>query len=268
MSELRRSSLGRSEPRAVLWALMAAAIIMASGAAACGGAADDSPLLVFSAVSLIDAMAEIESEFESMHDASLSISFGGSQALAQQIRRGAPADVFVSAGAFQTSELVEDGLVDGGEVDVLRNRLVMLVRPGASVRSMLDLAERSTGRIAIADPALAPAGRYAQEALTTLGLWEHLQDRLVKGVDVRSTMAYVESGNVDAAIVYKTDAAVAEGVLVLDVVPTDSYSPVVYTAVLVRRPGRSGSAEAFMGFLTGETAAGVFRRLGFGPVTP
>ena len=246
-----------------LWLLVVTLILVTEPAC---GRGDDSPVLVFAAASLVNAMPEIERGFESTHDGSLSISFGGSQALAQQIRRGAPADVFISAGTFQASELVEEGLVDGGEVEVLLNRLVLLVRPGAGVRSMQDLAGTSVSKIAIANPALAPAGRYAQESLVALGLWEPVQDRLIEAVDVRATMAYVESGNVDAAIVYKTDAAVAEDALVLDVVPPDSYSPVVYTAVLLKRPGRPLKAEEFIEFLTSETAAGVFEKFGFEPV--
>ena len=248
------------------WALWLLVVTLFFATEPACGRGDDSPVLVFAAASLVNAMPEIEDGFEATHDGSLSISFGGSQALAQQIRRGAPADVFISAGTFQASELVEEGLVDGGEVEVLLNRLVLLVRPGAEVRSMQDLAGTSVNKIAIADPALAPAGRYAQESLTALGLWESVQDRLIEAVDVRATMAYVESGNVDAAIVYKTDAAVAEGALVLDVVPPDSYSPVVYTAVLLKRPGRSLKAGEFMEFLTSETAAGVFEKFGFEPV--
>ena len=230
------------------------------------GRSNDSPVLVFAAASLVNAMPEIEQGFESAHSGSLSISFGGSQALAQQIRRGAPADVFISAGTFQASELAEEGLVDGGEVQVLLNRLVLLVRPGAEVRSMQDLAGASVNKIAIADPALAPAGRYAHESLAALGLWEPVQNRLIEGVDVRATMAYVESGNVDAAIVYKTDAAVAEDTLVLDIVPPDSYSPVVYTAVLLKRPGRPHKAQDFIDFLTSDTAAEVFEKFGFEPI--
>lgn len=245
-----------------LWLLVASFVLVIEPA--CGGGGDP-PVLVFAAASLVNAMPEIEREFESAHDGSLSISFGGSQALAQQIRRGAPADVFISAGTFQPSELIDDGLVDGDEVDVLSNRLVLLVRPGAEVQSMEDLASASVNKVAIADPALAPAGRYAQESLARLRLWERVQDRLIEGVDVRATMAYVESGNVDAAIVYKTDAAVAEDARVLDVVPPDSYSPVVYTAVLLKRPERPRKAADFIEFLTSDTAAGVFEKFGFEP---
>ena len=269
VDELRRIETSRIRPIVAArasWApwLLAASLLLVIGPA-CGGE-DESPVLVFAAASLVNAMPEIEREFESAHDGSLSISFGGSQALAQQIRRGAPADVFISAGTFQASELVDYGLVDGDEVDVLSNRLVLLVRPGARVQSMEDLAGASVNKIAIADPALAPAGRYARESLVALGLWESVQDRLIEGVDVRATMAYVESGNVDAAIVYKTDAAVARDALVLDVVPPDSYSPVLYTAVLLKRPERPSEADDFIEFLTSETAAGVFVRFGFDPV--
>ena len=267
---MRQFAPGRFQSRAAartVGTLIVLVAIIVSSSAACGGG-DDSSVLVFAAASLVNAMAEVESEFESRHDGSVSISFGGSQALAQQVRRGAPADLFISAGTFQTTELIEDGLVDGAEVEVLFNRLVLLVRPGADVRSIRDLVADSVGRVAIAEPELAPAGRYAQESLTALGLWEPVQDRLIKGVDVRATMAYVESGNVDVAIVYKTDAAVAEKAVVLDVVPTDSYSRVVYTAVLVKRPGRPQLAETFMEFLTGQAAADVFRSFGFDPVGP
>ena len=267
--ELRRIETSRIRPiiasRAgwALWLLAASFLLVFEPA--CGGD-DESPVLVFAAASLVNAMPEIEREFESAHDGSLSISFGGSQALAQQIRRGAPADVFISAGTFQASELVDDGLVDGDEVDVLSNRLVLLVRPGVDMQSMKDLTGSSVNKIAIADPALAPAGRYAQESLTALDLWEDVQGRLIEGVDVRATMAYVESGNVDAAIVYKTDAAVADDAVVMDIVPPDSYSPVVYTAVLIKRPGRPRKAEDFIEFLTSETAATVFEKSGFDPV--
>ena len=240
---------------------------LVSSSAACGGD-EDSSVLVFAAASLVNAMAEVEEEFESRHDGSVSISYGGSQALAQQVRRGAPADLFISAGTFQTTELIEDGFVDGAEVEVLLNRLVLLVRPGGPVKSIQDLVGDSVGRVAIAEPELAPAGRYAQESLTTLGLWEPVQDKLIKGIDVRATMAYVESGNVDVAIVYKTDAAVADNAVVLDVVPPDSYSRVIYTAVLVKRPGRPQLAETFLEFLTSQAAAGVFRSFGFEPVAP
>ena len=269
MDELRRIETSRFRPiiaARASWALwcLAASLFLVIGPAC--GRGDDPPVLVFAAASLVNAMPEIERGFESTHGGNLSISFGGSQALAQQIRRGAPADVFISAGTFQASELMEDGLVDGEEVDVLSNRLVLLVRPGTEVQSMEDLAGAAVNKIAIADPALAPAGRYARESLAALGLWERLQDRLIEGVDVRATMAYVESGNVDAAIVYKTDAAVAKDALVLDVVPPDSYPPVVYTAVVLKRPERPPGARDFIEFLTSETAAGVFGRFGFEPV--
>lgn len=221
--------------------------------------------MVFAAASLVNVMADIEREFEASSEGRLSVSFGGSQTLAQQIRRGAPADIFLSAGPFQTSELVAEGLVDGEEVEVLYNRLVLLVRPGVELKSIQDLADESIARVAIADPALAPAGRYAQESLTTLGLWESIQDKLITGVDVRATLAYVESGNVDVSIIYKTDAAIANDAIVLDLVPLDSYSPVVYPAVVINRPHKSTLTESFMDFLTGQTAADLFSHYGFEP---
>ncbi|MDA1348321.1 MAG: molybdate ABC transporter substrate-binding protein [Chloroflexi bacterium] len=263
---MNRTRLELSPPPWSRRLLLALGVFLSLGTVACGSG-EEEDLLVFAAASLVNVMADIEREFEASSDGRVSVSFGGSQTLAQQIRRGAPADIFISAGPFQTSELAAEGLVEGEEVEVLYNRLVLLVRPGVELKSIQELANESIGRVGIADPALAPAGRYAQESLTTLGLWESIQDKLITAIDVRATMAYVESGNVDVSIVYKTDAAIAKDAIVLDLVPLDSYSRVVYPAVVINRPHRSTLAESFMDFLTGQTAADLFRRYGFEPAT-
>ena len=263
---MHRTRLEFSAPPWSRRLLLALGVFMSLGTISCGSG-EDEDILVFAAASLVNVMADLEREFEASSDGRVSISFGGSQTLAQQIRRGAPADIFVSAGPFQTNELTAEGLVEGEAVEVLYNRLVLLVRPGVELKSIQELADESIARVGIADPVLAPAGRYAQQSLTTLGLWESIQDKLITGVDVRATMAYVESGNVDVSIVYKTDAAIANDAIVLDLVPLDSYSRVVYPAVLVNRPDRSALAESFMDFLTGQAAADLFRRYGFEPAT-
>ena len=181
---------------------------------------DGDELLVFAAASMADAMEEIGERFGEETGTKVVFSFGGSQALAQQIASGAPADVFVAAGRPPMDFLVSRNAVDVVEDAVVHNELVVAVREGfPDLGSMSDLAGPAVGKVAIADPDLAPAGIYGREALGRLGLWELLLPALVFGADVRAALAYLESGNVDAALVYATDAREAPGVRALDIVP-------------------------------------------------
>lgn len=231
--------------------------------AACGGwTEDEEDLLVFAAASLQDALEAIEEEVDS--EVGIAVSYGGSHMLARQLSAGAPADVFISAGAQPTQTLVDEGLVDGDPVDVVTNRLVVVtIKGGADISAMDELTAPGVGRVAIADPDLAPAGEYAREALVRLGLWERVEDKLILGSDVRATLAYVQTGNVDAAIVYESDAAGARGVVVYDVVPADSYTPVVYPAVVVVASDKAARAIEFVEMLRGGEAGAIFERFGF-----
>ncbi len=232
-------------------------------AAACGGGAEeDDELLVFAAASLQDALEAIEAEVDS--ETRIAVSYGGSNMLARQVSAGAPTDVFISAGAPPVQLLVEKGLVDGGVIDVVANRLVVVTVPdGVVISTMGELATADVGRLAIADPDLAPAGVYAREALVRLGLWDGVEDKLILGSDVRATLAYVQTGNADAAIVYESDAANARDVVVYDVVPADSYAPVFYPAVVVSGSGKAARAVEFIEMLRGDEAGEIFQRYGF-----
>ena len=167
-------------------------------------------ILVYAAASLTDVMERLGQQFAENEEVRVSFNLGGSTALAQQIIRGAPADAFLSAGPQPMNALEGRGLViPDTRVDLLTNELVLVGPPDAAeklgVASVEDLANASV-TVAIADPDLAPAGRYAREALRNLGIWRQLQPRLVFGSSVRATLGYVETGNVDVGIVYRTDA--------------------------------------------------------------
>ena len=128
---------------------------------------------------------------------------------------------------------------------------------------MADLGGPAARRVAIADPGLAPAGVYAREALERLGLWESLRPALVFGADVRAALAYLESGNVDAAVVYATDAREAPGVRALEIVPRDSYTPIAYPAAVLEGSDNRGAALEFVRFLKSDAARRIFERHGF-----
>ena len=251
-----------------VWAGVSVALVVTALGCSSGGS-DRSEILVFAATSLIDAMDEIERAFDVDHDINVAINSGGSQELAQQIARGAPADIFISAGQFPMSFLADERHVEPDIVELLSNELV-LVTPadGIPLRSMEELTGDAVERVAIANPEMAPAGSYAQESLTRLGLWDRLQGKLVMGADVRVTLAYVESGNADVALVYRTDAMISDEVTTLDIVPPDSYSRIVYPAAIVRRSEAKEAAGVFLDFLQGRSASAIFHRHGFEPLAP
>ncbi len=231
---------------------------------ACGVGGESDVLLVFAATSLTDAMGDVEEEFESGGGLDVLFSFGGSQFLARQIASGAPADLYISAGAGPVDFLEAEGIPFAETVGLLTNQLVVVSgRHVDRPENLAGLAGTDFTRIALADPGLAPAGAYAKEALETLGLWDALEPKLTYGSDVRATLTYVETGNADAAMVYATDARSAD-LAVSDVVPDGAYSPIVYPAVILDESSHKPLARSFLDFLQSGVADEIFRKHGFG----
>jgi molybdate transport system substrate-binding protein len=191
------------------------------------------------------------------------LSFGASSDLARQVRAGAPADVFVSADAAQMDALERAGLVRAGErADLVSNTLVVAVPTDSPARfaSAADLTAVKT--LALADPQAVPAGVYAREWLTKLGLWAELAPRVVPTLHVRAALAAVESGNAEAAIVYRTDAARSTRAKVVLEVPQAEGPRIVYPAAPLRT-SRKLAAPSFVGYLKSSHAREVFARHGF-----
>ena len=117
--------------------------------------------------------------------------------------------------------------------------------------------------IALADPNLAPAGVYSREFLVNTGLWSSLEDRFIFAADVRAALNYVKSGNVDAAIVYMTDGLTEPGLLIWDIIPRDSYSPISYPAAVIGGGNRHRGANIFVEFLVSREIADIFHSYGF-----
>ena len=147
----------------------------------------------------------------------------------------------------------------------MRNRLVVGVSDTRelSLRSIEELSNPTIERIAIADPMLAPAGRYAQEALKALDLWEILLPKIVFAADVRTALAYVESNNADVAFVYATDADASKSVVSVDIVPATSHSPIIYPLVILVRDSTDPLPSIFSKYLKGPDAQKIFSKFGF-----
>ncbi|MCL0054289.1 molybdate ABC transporter substrate-binding protein [Dehalococcoidia bacterium] len=231
----------------------------------CDLKAQDDKLLVFVAASLTNVVLETKNAFEKQSGAELIFNIAGSQTLAGEIAHGAPADVFISAGPKPMSFLVERNKVDSHSVrGVAGNLLVIAVSSEGDYEELRSIEQLATmKRVAIADPDLAPAGRYAKESLTTIGLWEKIYSTLIYAADVRAALAYVQTGNVDAAIVYSTDLVVAEGVLEKNIIPESSYSKVTYPGAIVIGSNKKALAEDYFSFLHSEQVASIFKKHGF-----
>jgi molybdate transport system substrate-binding protein len=225
------------------------------------------PVTVCAAVSLTDALEAIAKEYEAAGGGPVRFNFAGSNTLARQLANGAPADLFISADEAQMDVAVQAGAVDrSSRVDLLGNRLAIVVRPGtAPIGAAADLARAGISRIALGDPAAVPAGVYARRYLQSAGLWRGVADRIVPVGNVRAALAAVMNGSADAAIVYESDT-VAAGSLNSVVISGANVPRIVYPAALVTRAANRAEAQRFLAFLRGPQAAAVFARYKFTPL--
>jgi len=231
--------------------------------------AQDAAVTVMAAASLTDAMKELGAAWAAKGHPAPRFSFGASSALARQIEQGAPADIFASADEPWADYLQQrDLLVAATRTSPLGNALVLIApadQPGAvTIAPGVDLLARlgPAGRLATGDPASVPVGKYAQAALTALGLWDKVAPRLARAENVRAALLLVERGEAPLGIVYATDAAASKGVAVVGRFPEATHPPVSYPFALLKR-GDTPEARALLAFLTGPEAAPVYKRLGF-----
>jgi molybdate transport system substrate-binding protein len=157
-------------------------------------------------------------------------------------------------------------LSPGTRTNLVANRVVLIVPVSTTnVTSFQDLALPHVKLIAIGEPQTVPAGKYAQQVLTHLGLYERLRPRFVLAKDVRQVLTYVATGNADAGIVYATDARISSKVKVVATAPPGSHSPVIYPMAIVKDSRDSSNAKEFETFLQKPAAQSVFQKYGFLP---
>jgi molybdate transport system substrate-binding protein len=248
--------LGKGDqPRCI--ALLAAALV----AAACGGASED--LVVAAAVSLREPVQEMGRDFrEARPEVAVRLAFGATPQLAAQVRAGAPIDVLLSADRRTVEALQNQGLVAAPRV-FARNRLVVLQRLGGPPLSRAeDLARPELRRIAVPERAV-PVGHYARDWLARRGLLEAVEPRLVPTEHARATLAAVDAGLVDAAIVYASDARVARSARVAFEIRPAEQPEIQYVAARVAGSAHVADADAFLDFLAGPEAQAALARAGF-----
>lgn len=232
-----------------------------------GDSADNVNLTISAAASLKNAMEELTPMYEQANKGqTLTFNYGGSGDLQKQIENGAPTDVFISAAQKQMDALEQEGfLAEGTREDLLKNNLVLIVPRGKTeIATIEDLGTDKAAQVALGEPSAVPAGQYAEEALTNLNLLDTVKAKAVYGKDVTQVLTYVENREVDAGLVYETDAkSVPDKVTIVSKVPESSYKTVIYPmAVLKDRD----AAKNFESFLNSDEAKAVFEKYGFEPL--
>jgi molybdate transport system substrate-binding protein len=221
-------------------------------------------LNVFAAASLTDVLKEICRDYPKQTGTKVIFNFAPSSTLARQIEEGAPADLFLSADEAKMDALEKQGLIEHStRRSLLSNSLVIItgLEGKLSFNSAADL--KKAGRIAIAQPQIVPAGIYAREYLEQLGLWDALRDSIIPVENVRGALAAVESGNADAAIVYKTDAAISKRVKVAYEVPRPSGPKISYPVAVIASSKNREAALDLERQLASPRARAIFEKFGF-----
>jgi molybdate transport system substrate-binding protein len=230
-------------------------------------------LVVFAAASMTDALKDVEPLWEKQGGSPIKFSFAASGTLARQMEQGAPANLFISADEQWMNYADQHKLIVAStRRDLLGNTLV-LVMPKDSVKPVeisaeldIDKLLGADGRIATGDPASVPAGIYAKQAFTKLGLWDKAQPRIAGADSVRSALLLVSRHEAPVGVVYATDAAVDPGVAVAGTFPEDSHPPIIYPFA-VTTAGDTPEARKLLDFLASPPASAIFAKRGFAVLT-
>ncbi|MGD9841785.1 MAG: molybdate ABC transporter substrate-binding protein [Steroidobacteraceae bacterium] len=225
------------------------------------------PLLVYAAASLTNVLQEMGAAYQYETGQPVKFSFASSATLARQIESGARADVFISADSDWMNYLQQRQLIKvNSRYDLLGNRLVLIAPADSNLQLTIApnfaLARAlGNGRLSVGDPDSVPAGKYAREALSSLGVWNEVTNKLVRGDSVRTALVFVERGEAPLGIVYETDALPDKRVRIVDYFPVDSHAPIVYPIALTVSANKD--ADKFITYLCGKNGTAIFSKHSF-----
>ena len=223
---------------------------------------------VSAAISLKNAFEEMGRIFEGRHKGvKVLFNFGASGDLVRQIEAGAPVDIFASAALKDMEDLDRKGLIrPDSKINFAGNAMVLVVPNNSPLqgKSFQDLKDGRIKRIAIGNPKTVPAGRYAQEVLTSLNLWEGLREKLILAENVRQVLDYVARGECDAGLVYSTDARTRlKETKIISTAPEDSHRPILYPIGIIQGTKKESLAKEFIALLLSREGKDILHRHGF-----
>lgn len=264
-----------------LTALLLSALLLFS-LAGCASSSDSSSsssseeleactLTIQAAASLKNAMADVTEAFKKEQpNVELVFNYGGSGDLQKQIENatGSEFDFFISAAQKQMNALEEEDLiVKDTREDFVENKLVLIApKDSSDVTGIDSLTSDAVTQIAIGEPSSVPAGQYAEEAFGNLGITDAVSGKLVYGKDVTQVLTYVSQGEVQAGVVYQTDAISDDNVKIVEEFPADSYTKVVYPMAVLKMSAHQDAAKVFEEFLKTDTVKTIMEKYGFTPV--
>jgi len=224
-------------------------------------------LHVSAAASMTDAMNEIAKDYEKKNpNIKVMLNFASSGALQQAIEQGAPADVFISAAQKQMDSLEKSGLLaTGTRKDLLENKVVLIVPKDSKLNltKFEDVLNPSVKKIGLGEPKGVPVGQYSAEIFKKLGILDEVNAKAVFGSSVRQVLSWVDAGEVDAGVVYATDAAISKGNKVICTAPVGTHQPVVYPMAIIKSTKQLAPAKAFVDYLASAEGKKIFEKYGF-----
>lgn len=229
--------------------------------------AEPRPLMVAAAASLKTAYTELGAAFDAAHNAVTTFTFDASGTLQMQIEGGAPVDVFASAAWKQVNNLLEQGLVDPDSTTVFASNEMVLAVPASSTltaSSFEDLTAEEVQKVTTADPETAPQGKAAMEVLTSVGVLEAVQPKLIYSKNASQTLTYVKEGEVDIGIMYATDAvAGGDGVKVVAISEPGWHTEIAYVLAIVSDSEKKALAQEFIDFVCSPEGQAILNEYGF-----
>jgi molybdate transport system substrate-binding protein len=232
-----------------------------------------SDVLVFAAASLQTALDALTPQIEKATGAHLKASYAASSALARQIENAAPADIFISADLDWMDYVAARHLIQPAtRVNLLGNQLVLIAPADKAVSLKIGpnfaLAQTlGADRLAVADPASVPAGKYAKAALTSLGVWDSVANQLASAENVRAALLLVSRGEAPLGIVYQTDAAADPNVRIVGAFPEDTHPKIIYPVALTAST-KNPDAAGFLAYVKSAKAKPLFEKQGFTVLMP
>jgi molybdate transport system substrate-binding protein len=257
------------EPIVTLLIRLSALIFATVLAVSAAWAQPRADVTIYAAASLRDALDELAQEYERQGRGKAAVSYAGSPALARQIEKGAPADIFISADTDWMDYLAKLGLIRiETRVTLLSNRLVLIAPAGSRTEIKIGpgfplAASLGDRRLAMADPDSVPAGKYGKAALEALGVWKDIAPKVARTENVRAALALVVRGEAPFGVVYRTDALEERRVRVIGEFSRSLHPEIVYPAA-VTTGARSKIAYEYLRYLRSTTAHAVWQRHGFG----
>jgi molybdate transport system substrate-binding protein len=246
-----------------------AALALAGLGPAVAPASAASDVVVFAAASLKNALDDVNAQWRRDTGKSAVISYAASSALARQIEQGSPADVFISADLDWMDYLQKQALIKPDtRANLLGNRIVLVAEKNSKLTTVditpgFDLAGLlGSGRLAMADVAAVPAGKYGKAALERLGVWPSVEKKVAQAENVRAALILVSRGETPLGIVYATDAAVEPNVKIVGTFPDDTHPPIIYPVALTKG-ATNPDAAAFLAYLSSPAAKPLFEKQGF-----